>query len=148
MPSDTRMDNLFWALPPGAEMNEQLRVMHAEIAARLKQEFEDIPGVGILEILLAERVAFYYIMMRLSESDTGFTLTKEHKDTTMLWSVMANQLRAMKAALISHFTEPVLQEVVLSRVVKVIAAATRDLPEDIVPLVQARMEAALATEGV
>lgn len=83
-----------WELPAEAIENEQYRVLFTEISARLRSEMSEVPGFGVLQEMMVERIAFLYVWLRDREA-RGLDATlagRNYKETMQLWVSMAASL--------------------------------------------------------
>jgi hypothetical protein len=65
--ADTVLPTSFWAMPDNAIPQVDLRFLHSEIAARLRDDF---PKADTLQLMSIERIAFLYIYIRSNETLT------------------------------------------------------------------------------
>ncbi len=100
----------FWAQPQVIVRDEPLKLMYAELVARLKEEAEAIPGFGVVETMMMERVALLYCHIRQKEAladrpgrtestNSGFAHDRAYKETMALWFQMAGELRKVRGGL-------------------------------------------------
>ena len=53
----------FWTIPPDAFQHEDTTVLHTELTTLLKEEFQ-LRNLGVVEMMMVERTAFFYCWVR------------------------------------------------------------------------------------
>lgn len=82
-----------WTLPEDTIRNEQYRLLFTEISTRLRSEMAEVPGFGVLQQMLIERIAFMYVWIRDAEASNDPRLAgRNYKETMQLWSTLAASL--------------------------------------------------------
>lgn len=96
--NDGLPDN-FWRVPNSFIEDDALRLLHAEVCVRLRNENSD---ADTLELMAIERVASLYIWMRNKENNSGFNSDTAYKDMIKLWTAMAADLRKTRIAVLDN----------------------------------------------
>lgn len=107
----------FWALPEDA-VSEAKRQIYNTLVERMRDEFAEMPGYGVLEQMLIERVCYLYIHIKDKESSTigtegGFAHDRAYKETLQLWQSMAGDVRKAKTVVVDadQIRDVILQHV-------------------------------------
>lgn len=114
------LDDLIFQAPEN--MDERWQAVHQEIVSRLRQEAAGLPMQTVHKLLL-ERLANYYVTMRMRETETTVTAS-QMKDMTTFWLSMTQEFnKQLKEG------QDKLRDQLLSEVEKVTLEAV-DLIED------------------
>jgi hypothetical protein len=133
----------FWAQNFDAlGIDPPLQFLYAEIVARLKEENDD---ADTLELMLIERVALLYILIRHREAAQSFQSDRSYKDIFQLWATMAADLRKQR---VHQETSAQLKEQILSSVQNAVMIAVKGLPTEIKKEVQQRLLDELEEVGI
>ena len=130
-----------WNVPETFIPREELRFLHSEICARLR---EDNLDADTLELLAIERVASLYVWMRLKESETGFKSESSYKGMIQLWTTMAADLRKART---DHKTTAEAQTEIMGMLVGAINDALAGIDPEIANTVKRRISHAMAEVG-
>lgn len=137
-----------WTLPPETITSDHLKLLHAELADRLRHEAADTPGFGTVEAMMVERLVFTYISIRdreqhkIGEKDKetgankGFEHERNYKETVQMWMQMAQGFQAAKNKAVD---EKKVKEHILTKIASVISQAIQELPVSIREPVQQQM---------
>lgn len=93
--SDDGMAIIF-TLPEVLSEHPQLRMMYDDIIARLRSEANGLP-MNTVQLLLLERIAFYYVVMKFSELNGGVSPLVV-KDMIKHWQSMTTEFNRQLAA--------------------------------------------------
>ena len=59
-----QLSDSFWKPAEGAFKNEGTLTLHTELVMFLREEFQQRPGLGVVEMMMVERTAFFYCWVR------------------------------------------------------------------------------------
>lgn len=132
----TRLPEEFWDQGEHA-LPEAGRAVYELILGELRRDVERTPGFGVVEMLLAERVAFLYSHIRGREAAAptddgegnqhGFAHDRAYKETLQLWRDMALSLRKAGA---EERDDEEIRKHVLEAVTRTISSVLETFPED------------------
>ena len=135
------MPDGFWALSETALKKETaLQFMGTDISARLRAEN---PSADMLEMMLVERVAFFYVYMRQQECAEFFVPGPRYKEILNSWTGLAAELRKCRTMSLET-----MKDAILLAVSSAIAQAVQDLPEDQRTLIGERIAASFEEAGL
>lgn len=130
--ADGSVPTEFWAVPEKFITDEGLRLLHASICTRLRDEN---PDADTLEIMAIERIASLFFYMRDRERHGGIGSDSAYKSMMSLWVSMAAELRKSRMGLAD---EGVIREQVMSEVVTATRRAVQGLDPEVAGLVKRR----------
>lgn len=82
-----------WQITPEAIEDETLRTLYGEVLLHLREEIAEVPGFGVLQQMMVERIAFLYVWLRDQERQgLGALAGRNYKETLGLWMNMASTL--------------------------------------------------------
>jgi hypothetical protein len=127
-------------------IEEPLQLIYTEVAKRLRDENK---GADTLELMLIERVALLYVLIRHKESKQtllgGFANDRSYKETFQLWATMAADLRKQRT---HGESQDVLKEQILAGVQRAVMSAVKSMPKDVKQEVQTRLLEELEGAGI
>lgn len=91
----------FWTQPESLLTTEAIKLIYAEVTARLRNELGEVAGNGVIEAMQAERVATLYCHIRQKEANAhkgaaAFDNDRAYKETMQLWFQVAGDLQKFK----------------------------------------------------
>lgn len=113
----------FWSVPEKFIRDDSLRLLHAEVCSRLRDEN---PDADMLELMAIERVTSLFFYMRDRERSGGLDNAQAYKSMMSLWVTMAADLRKNRAGSAD-------EEAIRSSVMKDVVTATRKALEGLEP---------------
>lgn len=123
----------FWAAPEKFIQDAGMRLLHAEVIARLQSEN---PEAGVLEQLAMERVTSLYFYMRDREMRGGLDTAAAYKGIMSLWVNMAADLRKART---DGETADAIRVEITKTVVTAVKDAIQGLDPDIAITIQRRV---------
>lgn len=131
-----------WNVPETFIASEELRFLHSDICARLRN---DNPDADTLELLAVERVASLYVWMRYKEgAEGGFKSDANYKSMIQLWTTMAADLRKART---DHKTTAEAQKEIMEMLVNAINDGLAGIDPEIANTVKRRIMAQMAEVG-
>lgn len=139
----TALPPAFWAQNFGAlGIDIPLQMIYQEVVSRLKAENEE---ADTLELMLIERIALLYVLIRHKEETNAFENSRAYKELFQLWVTMAADLRKQRQAAESL---QLLREQILVSVQHAMVAAVKGMPPEIKKEVQERLLGELESVGL
>ena len=126
-------------LPEDFITDEGLRILHAEVCARL---LADQPDADMLDVLIIERVATAYFYVRQKEASGTDMSPATYKNIIKMWLEVATELRKKR---LEAFTESEVKDKVAALVVGALNDSIYGLDPVIGKTIRDRMVMALET---
>lgn len=123
-------------------ITEPFQLIYTEVAARLRDENLE---ADTLELMLIERVALLYVLIRFKESSNLFANDRSYKEVFQLWATMAADLRKQR---VREVSVELLKEQILAGVQRAVMAAVKTMPKEVKQDVQARLLEELEGAGI
>lgn len=89
------LPDAFWSVSDKFIGDDVLRMMHAELSARLRNEN---PHADTLELMAIERIASLYFYLRSRENAGAIRSDQAYKSMLQMWASMAADLRKSREA--------------------------------------------------
>jgi len=93
------LPDVMWTLPrEEAIQQEEYRTLFTELVHQLRSEMAEVPGFGVLQQMMVERVVYLYVWLRdleaRSEDDAQARalMGRNYKETLQLWVSMSEGL--------------------------------------------------------
>jgi hypothetical protein len=119
-----------------------LQMIYQEVVSRLKEENTD---ADTLELMLIERIALLYVLIRHKEETNAFENSRAYKELFQLWVTMAADLRKQRQAAESI---QILREQILVSVHHAVVTAVKGMPQEIKQEIQERLLSELESAGL
>lgn len=130
---DTPLSADFWTVPEDFIESAPLRLLHADIVARLRAENE---GADTLEMMLIERIASLYFYMRFKESSGSMSSDAAYKGMLQLWITMAADLRKGRAG---EADEQTVRQEITQGMVRAINKSLNGMEPEVARMVKRRI---------
>jgi len=131
----------FWSVPESFIKDENLRLLHSIVCARLRQEN---PDADTLELMAIERVTSLFFYMRDRESAGAMGRDQAYKAMMQLWVTMAADLRKTR---IGVADESKIREGIYADVVRGIKNAVRGMEPEVAQTVRKRLVESIGASG-
>lgn len=119
-----------------------LQVIYQEVVARLKEENEE---ADTLELMLIERIALLYVVIRHKEETNAFENSRAYKEMFQLWVTMAADLRKQRQQAESIM---LIRQQILVSIQHAVSTAVKGMPAELKKEVQGRLLSELEIVGL